>query len=1211
MISRIKKSIELPAGDRRIAARMTLGVVAAILCLMLVLAGASMGLTGSLAFSQPSPSGSASEPAGESGAIFLLNPNPGYDPGADVQEPPSPNPDPDQPTVDYPKISDKFDGQDSAYHIVAAVKDPPQTALVEAYWQSGTANEMTIGQLSPVPGDPETFELFWDIPSSVPVGDLGNLTVRLYEETPSGFEQRSEDTVRVRAAHSPVVFVPTGPVSAAETVELVWPSQNGPLGFYKGAAAGNVWTTVVNGTASPPKDPQANPTGGQVDPDNSNGTNQVVLFYSKTKPGIEPEFVRCGSGGTSAGGPNGALTFNITCDLQGTDRPSQVTALAAVALEDQSDGEEAVYSQEAADVHTVQPYMQRVEDMTIDLASSTTSDSGRRRHGVLGSSSDLACIAYRVTVKDALDRPVQGANVDIHLRGPGDGIQFGNEADTGRQTSTYAKPQKDHSAEAGRNCDSNANFAALQQGDHNVPGGDDVKHLESGPNGTGKSGGGGISRGQWQFDLWSPAVGETQITAWIDDAPIQSETQKREADDDLIGGTEKVDTNFAQWFSAAPAVTIDPTGATAAAGECQRFIVRVRGVARPVKDANVDVHATGPSNDLDFCDPGDGSVLNAPTGGTGHNAEDEREVAHAGEAPVAQHTEGQTNDAGNLVIGITSPVAGDTTLTAWYDAGEAPFDNDVQDAGEASASATTNWIVSTGDAAISFVNPSAYGSSGTNVANTTDVDDAYHLVARVSSVNPVGVEFFYRSGTNPLVKIGDGARVGQTDAYEAYWPVNVADGSYTLVARIRDTEIVAEQTITVRNESSPVDPRASQFETVEITAPLNGDRAAFVRGKLTVRGVTSAGAEGVTLYYTKTGPITTPAAGDWVQCGTATLPTGSAPKEFTLDCVLTGSDQPALVTGIAALTYNCVGNCTANRANHSGDAHRVIGVESNPLLAMEPAETAGATDTCQKFVVSLTDQTGQPIPGQNLDAHLTGPGGGGNFCSPEDGTGTQRRAPTEGGHLSDGDEVDEGYHDEGGNKIRHTETESTGNGRFIFGIESALAGDSQVTVWLDVNDNDVQDQGETVDTSIMHWESESACDVTGTDGDDVLEGSGAAEKICGFGGDDTIRGGGGNDVIGGGAGNDVMRGNGGNDTVRGGAGRDKAFGGGGEDNLFGGGGPDVVKGHRANDRLRGNRGNDRLGGGGGRDDCRGGGGRDRISKCERGTRSFAARTRPI
>lgn len=1208
LISRIRKSFELPAGDRRIAARMTLGFVGAVLCLTLALAGTSLGRTGAFVAAQPSPSGSGSPsgpPQPEGAAIQFLNPSAAYRPVTQVQEPPEPVIDPDNPgaTGDTPKLSDKFDGVDEAYHVVTAVNDPPSTALVELYYVPDGESEITLGEMTPVPGSPDTYEFFWDISDDLDAY-FGTLVVRMYQQTPDGFEEIAADEEPVRLQQKEGQFFDEPPIAEAETVEMLWPSMNGPLGFYKGAGAGTVWRTVVEGLASPAL---FDPTTGETP---STGADQVRVFYSTTPPGAEPEYTLCGTVGTSTGGPNGAESWAVTCALAEDARPSQVTALAAVALQNHARQNNAArYSQEAADVHRVQPYLQRVQDMTIDLRSSTSSDSGLRRHALLGGSLDEACIAYEVRVTDLLDRPVQGANIDIHMRGPSDQIQFGTETDSGITTGAKQKPQKDHSSEAGRDCSANSNTA--DQGDHNVPGANDIKHIES-TGGTGQSGGGGTTFGEWQFQLWSSAAGDTELTAWIDDEPVTTDTQKREADDDLLEDTEKRDTNFAQWFNESPAVSIDPAGATAAAGECQRFIVRVRSGNRPVRGANVDVHASGPSNDLDFCNPGDGSTLEAPQGGTGHNAEDAGESAHAGEPPVAQHTEGQTNDAGNLIVGIVSPVAGDTTMTAWYDGGEAPFDNDTLDSGEAAATANTNWLVSTGDAVVSFLNPSAYGDDGTNVAKTHDVDDAYHIVTRVSSLQPVGIELFYRFEDGPLVKIADATRVGQTDTHEAYWPVDVADGDYTLVARVVGTTITAEQAITVRNEGDPLDPTVEPFETAEITAPLDGARAAFVRGALQVRGVASAGADGVTVYYTKVGSTTTPGSDAWTECATTTLPTGDAPQEFTLDCELAGGDQPALVTGIAVLPYNCFGGtCDLGPENGAGDAHRVLGTEANPLLAVEPAEAAAPVGSCHKFVVTLRDQTGQPIPDQNLDAHLVGPGGGGNFCSPEDGSGTPRRAPNDGGHLSDGNETDEGYHDEGGTTTRHTEAETNGNGRFIVGIESATVGDSQLIVWLDENDNDAQDGGETTDTSIMHWEDEGACDITGTSGSDELEGSDASETICGFGGNDVIRGGGGDDVIGGGAGNDRLRGNAGSDTVRGGAGKDSVFGGGGSDRLTGGGGNDTLKGHAANDRLRGNRGDDTLKGGRGRDNCGGGAGRDRVRGCENQRRSFAARTRPI
>ena len=1209
LISKIRKSIELPAGDRRIAARMTLGFVAAILCLVLVLAGASMGLTGSLALSQPSPSGSPSPsgPVGEPGKIFLLNPNPTLDPAVTLAEPPREPSNPPTANPDPPKISDELDGVDEAYHIVAVVKDAPANALIEAYYEPSGQNEVTAGQMSPVPGTTDTFELYWNIDENTIPAGFGTLRVRLFVQTASGFEEVSNDEIPVRMQHETSSNALEGaPIPEAETVELLWPSQNGPLGFYKGAGAGTLYRTVVNGLVTI-GDTQAN-----------RPVDQVRVFYSTTPIGNAPEYTPCAtlSGGSLGGArPDGTKTFIGTCPLADKDLPSQVTAIAALAMQDQDPNPVvANRTQEGTDAHRVRPYIPSPADLKLTMESHSAGFyTGRRR----GNPSSGDCITYKLKVLDQFDRPVQGANVDMHIRGPDDQILFGSELESGTaadRTSTHKNAELGgHTSEIAFDCFDETLESQYSQSDHNVPGANDTKHRES-TLGSGLSGGGDTSFGEYRFGVFSFNRGLTDITAWIDDEELTSESEKRPPDDDVLEPGEVSDTNFAQWLSGAVgtaiSVTIDPAGHTAAAGSCARYIVKVRDGNRAVPDANVDVHATGPNNDLDFCDPGDGSTRQAPNQGTGHTPEDGGEVTHAGQPPVAQHTEGVSNDQGNFIIGLTSPIPGDTTITAWYD-GEERFDND--DLGsEPSGSATTNWVESTADAAISFLNPSPYGGAGTNVGRKQDVDSGYHLVARVSSLDPVaGVEFFYRSGSNPLVKIGDGNRVGETDAYEVFWPVDVADGAYTLVARIRDTNITVEQSVTVRNNASMVDPTVVPFETVEITVPLAGARATFANRRLTVRGVASSGAEGVNLFYTKASAITTPASGAWTSCGTSTLASASAPKEFTLDCTLAGPDQPGQVTGVAAIAFNCIQNCMANQTNHSGDAHRVFGIEANPALAMEPAETAADIGPCQKFVVTLTDQTGQPIAGTNLDVHLTGPGNSGNFCAPEDGTGTPRSAPDLGGHTADGNETDEAYHDEGGVRTHHTEGDTTSNGRLIFGIESETAGDAQLTVWLDDGDDDELGQGETSDVSIMHWEAASACDITGTDGPDELEGTDGGERICGFGGDDIIRGGGGEDVIVGGAGDDVLRGQLGDDQVFGGAGRDRVVGGAGRDRLGGGGGPDIIKGHRSNDRLRGNRGNDRLTGGRGRDDCSGGAGRDRLRSCETGTRSFAARTRPI
>ncbi len=81
--------------------------------------------------------------------------------------------------------------------------------------------------------------------------------------------------------------------------------------------------------------------------------------------------------------------------------------------------------------------------------------------------------------------------------------------------------------------------------------------------------------------------------------------------------------------------------------------------------------------------------------------------------------------------------------------------------------------------------------------------------------------------------------------------------------------------------------------------------------------------------------------------------------------------------------------------------------------------------------------------------------------------------------------------------------------------------------------------------------------ITGTDGNDRIDGGEGDEIILGGLGADTLYGGGGDDLIEGDQGDDRLFGGEGNDTLKGGAGRDRLDGGAGDDILEGGAGRDV------------------------------------------------------
>jgi Ca2+-binding RTX toxin-like protein len=80
----------------------------------------------------------------------------------------------------------------------------------------------------------------------------------------------------------------------------------------------------------------------------------------------------------------------------------------------------------------------------------------------------------------------------------------------------------------------------------------------------------------------------------------------------------------------------------------------------------------------------------------------------------------------------------------------------------------------------------------------------------------------------------------------------------------------------------------------------------------------------------------------------------------------------------------------------------------------------------------------------------------------------------------------------------------------------------------------------------------------GTAGNDVVQGTSAAERIDLLGGNDVADGAGGDDCILGGAGNDVLKGGAGADEIAGGAGNDTVDGGAGADIIDPGAGKDTV-----------------------------------------------------
>ncbi|SOC06419.1 Ca2+-binding RTX toxin-like protein [Rhodobacter maris] len=118
--------------------------------------------------------------------------------------------------------------------------------------------------------------------------------------------------------------------------------------------------------------------------------------------------------------------------------------------------------------------------------------------------------------------------------------------------------------------------------------------------------------------------------------------------------------------------------------------------------------------------------------------------------------------------------------------------------------------------------------------------------------------------------------------------------------------------------------------------------------------------------------------------------------------------------------------------------------------------------------------------------------------------------------------------------------------------------------------------------------------IDGGNGDDRLFGEGGDDWLAGRGGNDSLDGGDGNDSLASAAGDDVIHGGAGNDNIGAGTGHDTVFSEAGHDTIGGGAGRDSLSGGADNDAISGGPGNDRLFGDDGADSLAGGIGNDRV-----------------
>lgn len=449
------------------------------------------------------------------------------------------------------------------------------------------------------------------------------------------------------------------PPPPAETVEMSHPTNGGSLGFF--TPAGKRTTTMIDTVAS-------------------EGAEQVRALYTTSAPGTVPTWVACGAKSSLT-----EKTPSVRCTLATGVSGSQVTAVAVVANNTPPPSEPNPVADDSGDAHRIIPYVQKPTD--VDVAPET----GR---------SDVAkCILLSATFTDQFLQPIAGANVDVHAVGPSDQVRFGTIARATSPTapvltSAFQAPDKGHVAQQdGIDC-GGRNDPAGRQGDHNVPGGNDPQHIES-TTGTDDD-------GKFIFALYSDSNGGTNVTVYMD-----------EDDDDVLDASEASGGARIGWGQDAPEPTtelfFDPRTSAATSGECVRVVLVAKRGGNALLNTNVDVHASGPDASVTFCTPADASVSRPP------------DQAHTGNADDAdtRHVEGETNNLGQFIFGVTATSSGTTELVGWIDSP----DDDLQSTGETTATGLIQWDIS-GQRTISIASNKSAVRSGRRVQITGAIDGA-------------------------------------------------------------------------------------------------------------------------------------------------------------------------------------------------------------------------------------------------------------------------------------------------------------------------------------------------------------------------------------------------------------------------------------------------------------------------------------------------------
>lgn len=388
-------------------------------------------------------------------------------------------------------VSDKQpvspDEGDTTYRLSAWVSALPPDPAVEFEILKAGVSLLTLDEITPIGTD--TFEADWDIPNNLAEGTY---TIRATVASGGvGIDTASQEVVINRVA---------------ERVEMTYPDSRAdsaqPSSFGTYTPLGTALQDGIGARGLPVGNVDGVNTGNAP----GSGASRVRAFYTVSPPGSKPDWIVCGTETAPGDALLGSAANNgVRCTLREAAHQTLVTAVALVA-NSSNGGFDARLNGAGDATRVLSPYAQFPSELSFVEGETGRVDSGPEGY---------SCWSASVFLADQFGREITGANLDVHATGPTDALKFGRGFidDSGQ-----VPDRNNHASEPGFDCFGGSDDTEPEdQGEHQVIGGPDVKHIETVSSGTSDA-------GAWAFALHvpagapSPTRGTSYFSVWADEA---------------------------------------------------------------------------------------------------------------------------------------------------------------------------------------------------------------------------------------------------------------------------------------------------------------------------------------------------------------------------------------------------------------------------------------------------------------------------------------------------------------------------------------------------------------------------------------------------------------------------------------------------------------------------------------------------------------------